>query len=659
MTIEHLFPQMLLLLGVTVTVVVIFQRLHLPTSLAYLLVGVLLGPHTTGPVISDQPIRLLAEFGIVFLLFTIGLNFSLPQLHALRHQVLGLGTAQVICTTLVIGLVVWLLGLPLVAAFVIGAVFAQSSTTIISKQLTEQGEEHSRHGRLGLALSVFQDVTAVPFVVIIPVLGAATATTITLASTLGLAFAKATLAFALVFLLGRWVLRPFLHLITERRSAELFTLTVLFISLIAAWTTQAFGLSMAFGAFLVGMMLGETEFRLQIETAIRPFRDVLLGLFFIGIGMLLDLSVLPRIWHWALAGTVLLLTTKTLLVAMIVRLAGIDALTAWRSAFLLAVGGEFGFALLAIALTAGAIEPLTGQIALTSVLFSMIVATFIIRHNHDLARLLAGDPAAGMEESPPQPTAELTNSLQHHVIICGYGRIGQSVAHFLELEHIPYVALDMDAARVREAHLAGEPVYYGDAAEHDLLEAVGLAAARLVVISHEDVASALKTLHHIRSLRPDLAVMVRTRDETPVAELRAAGATEVVPETLEASLMIAAHALLLVDLPIARVVRRLQEQRGKRYHLLREYFRGEPLFEPDYAQQGDDLLHSVALPEGAAAVGVRLSELQLPGVLVSALVRDGERTLAPPPEFQFKAGDVVVLFGQHDAVQRAEALLLG
>jgi len=319
--------EILLLLGVAVTVVAIFQKLRIPSSLGYLLAGLILGPHTIGPVVSMPELAALAEFGIVFLLFTIGLNFSLPQLHALRHQVLGLGTGQVAFTTALVGLIAWLSGLNPATAFVIGAVFAQSSTTIISKQLTEQNEDNSRHGRLGLALSVFQDVTAVPFVVVIPVLGLSVGAG-ALAGALSWAMIKAVLAFLLVFFAGRWLLRPLFHLVAQRRSAELFTLTVLLVALLAAWTTDRLGLSLAFGAFIAGMMLGETEFRHQVEATIRPFRDVLLGLFFAGIGMLFDPAILPQVWHWALLGAVILLTSKTLLVALMVRRSGIDPLTA-------------------------------------------------------------------------------------------------------------------------------------------------------------------------------------------------------------------------------------------------------------------------------------------------------------------------------------------
>lgn len=655
--IEQPFTQILLLLGTAVAIVVIFLRLRIPSSLGYLLAGLLLGPHTVGPVIESPYIHSLAEFGVVFLLFTIGLNFSLPQIHALRHQVLGLGTAQVALTTLVVGLIAWLIGVPFVAALVIGAVFAQSSTTVISKQLVDQGEDNSRHGRLGLAMSVFQDVTAVPLVIIIPAFGAAAGADV-LAGALGLALGKAIVAFALVFVAGRWLLRPLFHLVAEKRSAELFTLTVLFVSLIAAWTTNKFGLSMAFGAFLAGMMLGETEFRHQVESTIRPFRDVLLGLFFVGIGMLIDPASIPQIWQWVLLGTTVLLVSKTILVALIVRLAGHDALMSWRTGLLLAVGGEFGFAVLAIALDAGAIDGFAGQVALNSVLLSLIVAPYIIRYNHVIASVFISSPPTQPEQHAPTIEEIKQEQLHDHVIICGYGRIGQSVAHFLEEEGIPYIAMDLDPAMIKDAHLAGIPVYYGDSSERDILEACGLDNARFVIISHDDTVAALKALHHIRTLRPELPVMVRTRDESHVEELRAAGATEVVAETMGASLMIASQALFMLDVPITRVVRRIQAQRSASYRLLREFFRGSSS-DDEFQSQEADQLRPVLLPPESPLIGRTLQELDLSGVVVTALVRQGARQLSPPPDTRLEAGDAVVLFGSLEDLQRVEAHLLG
>lgn len=569
------FAQVLLLLGAAVFIVVAFHRLHIPSSLGYLLVGVLLGPFTGGLVVDIPEIPNIAEFGIVFLLFTIGLSFSLPQIYALRHQVLGLGTGQVVLTTLVVGIIGWLAGLDPSTAFVLGAVFAQSSTTIISKQLTEQGEENSRHGKLALAMSIFQDVTAVPFVVVIPVLGAAVGAH-ALAGSLGLALAKALFAFALIFIVGGRLLKPAFHFIAQRRSAEIFTLTVLLVALLSAWTTDKLGLSLAFGAFLAGMILGETEFRHQVESTIRPFRDVLLGLFFVGIGMLFDPWAFLTIWPWALLGAAGLLTSKSLLVAFMVGRIGMDPSIAWRTGLTLSVGGEFGFALLALALGAGVINVQIGQIALSSVLISMVIGPFVIRYSGTIATLLCGRQKK-KDRTPHAvvPEAETASHLSGHVIVCGYGRIGQAVAHLFEEEGVNYVALDLDADRVRRAHAAGEPVYFGDATHRDMLELLGVNRARLVVVTYNDVTPALKSLEFLRYAYPNLPVMVRSRDETHVEVLYAAGATEVIPETLEAGLMIAAQSLLLLDIPQTRVAEMIQEQRMSKYRLVQESFHAD------------------------------------------------------------------------------------
>ncbi|HSH26253.1 MAG TPA: cation:proton antiporter, partial [Wenzhouxiangella sp.] len=380
--------QIILLLAVAISVVAVFQRLHVPTSLGYLLVGMIVGPHTMGPVVSMPELEALAQFGVVFLLFTIGLDFSLPQMRALRKQVLGLGTAQVALTTLLVGVVTWLAGLPGVAAFVFGAAFAQSSTTVIASVLAEQGEDTTRHGRIGLAMSVFQDVTAVPFLVVIPVLGASVAAG-ALAGMLGLALAKAALAFTLVIFIGRWLLRPFFHMVSRRRSNELFTLAVLLIALLSAWVTNSLGLSLPFGGFLAGMILGRTEFRHQVESSVSPFRDVLLGLFFIGIGMRFDPMAIPPIWHWSLLGALLIITSKTLLVAAIVRRVAVSARMTWRTGLMLSVGGEFGLALIAIALDSQVLDAQLGQIAITSVLLSMVGGAVLIRFNGPIASMLA------------------------------------------------------------------------------------------------------------------------------------------------------------------------------------------------------------------------------------------------------------------------------
>ena len=560
---DHLV-QVILLLAVAVAVMVAFQRLHIPSSLGYLLVGLILGPHTAGPTVHVPEFKALAEFGVVFLLFSIGLNYSLPQLHALRHQILGLGTAQVALTTAVVTVLLWLAGMPAVVAFVIGAVFAQSSSTIIGRQLAEQGEEAAPHGRLGMAISVFQDVTAVPLLVLIPVLGAAGAMD-ALAGDLAWAMAKAVLAFALVFYAARWALRPFFHMVAERRSAELFTLTVLLVVLAAAWTTDSLGLSLAFGAFLAGMMLGETEFRHQVESSIRPFRDVLLGLFFVGIGMLIDPASLPHIWHWALLGALLLLASKIVVVVLIVRRSGMDALAAWRTALLLAVGGEFGLALLAIALDARVIDAQIGQIVLNAVLFSLIGGVLLIRYNQAIATRLAPPTAA-----VPPLADRLAGFPPPQVLIGGYGRVGHTIAVLLKSSGVDFVAFDTDSKRVQQGLADGHAVLYGDIADPELLAAARAEQARLAIVTVDSHAVALRAVAALRLHSPHLPVIARARDLAASSALIEAGAAHAYPETIEASLRLGATALRMLHIPTADIDLMLQDIRDWDYQAVIE-----------------------------------------------------------------------------------------
>jgi CPA2 family monovalent cation:H+ antiporter-2 len=555
---EHL-AQILLLLGVAIAVVVTFQRNHIPTSLGYLLVGVILGPYTFGPKVSIPSFDTFAEFGVVFLLFTIGLNFSLPQINALRHQVLGLGTGQVTLTTLVVSLVLWLAGLPGAVAFVFGAVFAQSSTTIIASLLTEQGEDNTQHGRLGLAMSVFQDVTAVPFLVIIPVLTTSVAADV-LATALGWALAKAVFAFALVFFVGRWLLRPLFHLVAEHRSLEVFTLAVLLVALLAAWTTNSFGLSLAFGGFLAGMMLGETEFRHQVESTVRPFRDVLLGLFFIGIGMRFDPAAIPPIWHWTVLGAALILASKLLIVAGLVRRMGVDAHVAWRTGLLLSVGGEFGLALVAIALDSSVIDSQLGQIAITSVLLAMIAGAVLIRFNRHIASWVASTPA-------PEPAAspEVPDTSERHVVIGGYGRVGHVIAVLLQSGGIPFTAFDTNPKRVAQGKADGHPVAFGDISDAELLSTIRADRAALVVITVDDFNAALRAISNLRRTCPQVPVIARARDLEMSKRLLDAGAIHAYPETIEASLRLGATALQILQVAPTEIEQVVQDVRDWDY----------------------------------------------------------------------------------------------
>lgn len=548
----------LLLLSVTIAVVIVFQRLHIPTSLGYLLVGVILSEHTLGPSVNFPQLHALAEFGVVFLLFSIGLNYSLPQLNALKGVVLGFGTGQVLLTTLLVMVILTMIGLPMAVAFVFGAIFAQSSTTIIASLLKEQREENSQHGRLGVAISVFQDVTAVPFLVIIPVLGVSIAADV-LALSLGIALAKAILAFAIVFFASRWLLGPLFHLVSASKSSEIFTLTVLLVALLAAWTTNHLGLSLAFGGFLAGMMLGETAFRHQIESTIRPFRDVLLGLFFVGIGMRLDPSAIPPIWHWSLLGALLILLSKVLIVATMLRYKKIEASIAWRTGLLLSVGGEFGLALVAIALDANVLTMQFGQIAISSVLLAMILGAILIRFNGAISALLV------KKSTDTHIPIDAVDIAEQSVIVAGYGRVGHTVSVLLEASGIPFIAFDGNINRVLQGKADNHPVIYGDISDPTLLHTLHVERAALVIITVDNSDTALQMIHYLRRTCPQIPIIARARDIETSKQLLQAGAINVYPETVEASLLLGTTALEILQIPPHNIEQVIQDLRAKGY----------------------------------------------------------------------------------------------
>ena len=656
--ISNAFNDIVILLAVAVLVVALFRRLNLPPILGYLFVGVLVGFPGLPWLSMSSDTHLLAEFGVVFLMFTIGLEFSLPKLLTMRSTVLGLGGAQVTITTVVAGVLAWWLGMTPQGAFVVGGIIAMSSTAIVIKQLTDQGELNSRHGRLSVGILLFQDLAVIVFLVVIPTL--ASQAQGSLIVPLAWALFKGALVIFLLWAIGHWLQRPLLRYIAARHSSELFVLTVLLLTLSAAWATQQAGLSMALGAFLAGMVIGETEFRHQVEADIRPFQDVLLGLFFITIGMRLDLSVLPEIWYWVLLLLLGIVTFKTALITILGRLAGAQEVVALRAGLSLAQGGEFGFVLLSLALGYELIGGQASQIVLAAVLLSMALSPLLIRYNGALAGHLF-KLSQGQTHAQAQETIG-TNAqiMSQHIIICGYGRVGQNIARFLEQEGFEFVALDLDPLRVREAQEAGDRVHYGDSTRHEILEAAGLSRARAVVVTYHAVPVTLKVLAHIRRLRPDLPVLVRTRDDSDLERLLNAGATEVVPETLEASLMLASQLLLILGIPVTRVVRRVRDVRNDRYRFLRGIFYGEEHFSLEQSESQSERLHSVVLREGAYAIGRTLEQLGLDkhGVVVTAVRRSGIRGPEPEPYTQLRGGDVLILYGTLRGLEAAEAILL-
>ena len=656
----EILNDVLILLTASVVAVTVFHRLDLPSVIGYLFVGVALGPSASGLVSEDLNIPLLAEFGVVFLLFTIGLEFSLPQLRTMRWTVFGLGNAQVLVTNVAAAAVAWYLGVSWSGAIVIGGALALSSTAIVIKQLTEQAELQSRHGRKALGVLLFQDLAVVPLLILIPILADESHGNVPLALAMMLALLKGAGVFLLIIWLGRRALRPLFHEVAAARSNELFTLAVLLVALLAAWTTQLAGLSLALGAFLAGIMLSETEYRNQIEADIRPFRDVLLGLFFITVGMLLDPRVLLDSWYWVLILLLALMLFKAVLIYVLVRLSGEDSRTAVQTGTILAGGGEFGFAVLSLALASGLILPDVSQLVLATIILSMVITPVLVRHNALIGQRIAAVGGTRRDNATAEAIARSAQELHDHVIVCGYGRTGQNVARFLEREGIAYLALDLDPARIRQAQVAGERVKFGDATRLGILQAAGLEKARMMVLSLDSPGASLKVLQHVRERTPQLPVLVRTRDDSRLEDFERAGATAIVPEILEASLMLASHTLALLEVPLSRVFRYVREVRADRYRLLRAYFHGEQGPDLESAGQIREQLHALTLPEGSYAIGKRIAETGLEeiDVTISAIRRGGIRGPQPEAKTQLLAADVLVLYGTPENLEKAENLLL-
>ncbi|MFN5348252.1 MAG: cation:proton antiporter [Polaromonas sp.] len=652
----------LLYLLAAVVGVTLFRWLKLPPMLGYLAVGVAIGPHALALSKNADGVRHLGEFGVVFLMFVIGLEFNLPKLRSMRRHVFGLGALQVVLTIMLATLASLLLTtlaptlwqMPWQTALALSGAMAMSSTAIVVKLLADRIEMASEHGKRIMGVLLFQDLAVVPLLVLIPALGSSPDKLLTALAVAGL---KAAVLVGLLLAGGQRVMRWWLTIVARRKSEELFVLNLLLVTLALAWITELAGLSLALGAFIAGMLISETEFKHQVETDIRPFHDVLLGLFFISIGMLLDWHIVLERWPLVLMLATLPVLFKLLLVTGLARALGATTGVALRTGLYLAQAGEFGFVLLTLSTENRLVPPDLLNPILASMVLSMLATPFIVLYSNRIVMKLV---ASEWLQQSLQMTSIARKSINtsKHVIICGYGRCGQNLGHMLEQEGIQYMALDLDPDRVRQAAAAGDSVVFGDAVRLQALMAAGLARASAVVVTYLDTASALKVLANARAHAPTVPVIVRTVDDHDLEKLQAAGATEVVPEAIEGSLMLASHALALVGVPMRRVIRVVQDQRDRRYNLLRGYFRGADDDTAD--EQDEERLSTVTLPLAGKSAGMPLESLVLhrSGVRVVSLRRSDGKTLAPDGDTVLEGGDTLVLSGKPEALALAEESLL-
>jgi CPA2 family monovalent cation:H+ antiporter-2 len=642
----------LILLAASLISVGLVQRLSLSPIIGFLLVGILVGPHGLDLVPDMHIIRHMAEFGIVFLMFTIGLEFSLSRLLADRFMVLILGGMQVLFTAAVFALLAITNQIPPLAAFTVGVALAMSSTAIVSRILIEEETISSPYGRTSICILLFQDLATIIFLMLMPALmnGSLWAQV----SELGTALGMGAVVFFVLLFVGRLLARPLFRYIARLHSPEVFMLAILFVGLGAAKFAQAMGLSLALGGFMAGLVLGETEFRHQVEADIRPFQDVMLGLFFISVGMLVDMEFFGRMWLEILGLAAAIILSKALLVFVVTKISGTAYVTAIRTGISLAHSGEFSLVILFLAMQMEMLPGNMGQMTLAAVLLSMMMAPLLIRYSAVITEGLAGVRLHQTQEAAGQDIETEAEDLSSHVILCGYGRVGQNVARYLTEEKVEHIALDFDLNRLRQPAEAGNRVRYGDATRRHILLAAGLERAQAVVITYDDVRATLKTLAQVHELRPDVTTIVRATDEQYLDELLDAGATEVIPDTLETSLTMAAHVLTMLGVPVAKVAERSDKIRADRYRLLRGVFHGR---KPTHRR---DQLRVVSIPENAFAVGRSLKELQLNkyGVNVTAVRRHGIRGADPHGQMLVQGKDALIMHGTPEALSRVEQYLL-
>jgi len=643
--------ELLAILSSAVLIVWLFRRLQLPAILAYLVAGVLVGEHGLSLAQEHVDYEHFAELGIVFLLFTLGLEFSLPKLVAMRHLVVTVGSLQVVISLVLFMLVAMFFGQSFAAAITIGGILALSSTAIVIRQLSESGGMKKKSGQLSVAVLLFQDVAVVPLLIVIPLLAQGGDSSFIMA--LLFALVKGVFVVSLLLLAGKWLLPRLFNLVAQVRTDELFVLTTLLVTLVASALTQWFGLSMALGAFLAGMMLGESQYKHQLEADIRPYRDILLGLFFVTVGMKLNINVVFSSPLIIISLLVCFMVVKMLVIVLLAKRAGESSKDAWAAGIMLAQMGEFGFVLIALASQVEVLPETTASILLGTGVLSMAITPYMISHARSWALWLSREEqldTQALEELPQNTT------LKDHVIICGFGRIGQTVSRFLKQESIDFVAIDIDPLRTTKARDAGENVLFGSSRQAELLHAAQLSKAKLVVIAFGEDKQSLDVIQKVRSLAPDVPILVRTRNDDQLDELHAAGANEVVPESLEGSLMLVSQVLSLSGVPFSRIVRRVQKERKNHYNHLHGFFQGEHTDMSPDAIDRIEFAHAIILADDSFANGHSIGSLKLEErrVIVVALRRNNIESEEPDVETILQAQDTLIVRGKPRRVERAE-----
>ncbi len=561
-----LYKDALLVLATAGVVVPVMHRFRISPVLGFLIAGAILSPKGLGAlsaifppiewvtITSPERVSKLAELGVVFLLFLIGLELSFERLRTMRRLVFGLGAAQVIASTCVIALLAIWSGQSSMSALVIGSALSLSSTAIVIEMMAQQKRLASTAGRTSFAILLFQDLAVVPILFLLGVLDPNNGGSI--ASGIVKALLQATAALAIILIVGRYLLRPLFKMVTQTRNHDLFIATTLFVAVGTSFATAAAGLSMALGAFVAGLMLAETEYRRAVQTAIEPVKTLLLGVFFFSVGLSLDLATLAGDPMAILATTIGLFVLQALIIFGLARLFGVPTPASIETAALLAPGGEFAFVILTLALSYGLVTQGTTSILLTSVAISMAAIPAFWKFGRTLASRVA--PAAPID---PELAVMPVLDVRPKALVVGYGRVGQLIGDMMSEHGVPYIAVDREPHLVGEARREGKPVYYGDVRRIDFLEQCGLDTAKAAIITIQTRSEIDQIVNALRTAYPDLVIVARAKDALHARHLYALGVTDAVPETIEASLQLSEAALVGLGVPTGLVIASIHERR--------------------------------------------------------------------------------------------------
>jgi CPA2 family monovalent cation:H+ antiporter-2 len=642
---------LVILVAVAIPVVAIAQRLRVPTVVGFLLTGVVIGPHSLRLIREPESVSGLAELGVVLLLFAIGLELSLSRIIKLGRLVLQGGGMQVAGTMAATAVLAALLGVPPRHAVFYGALVALSSTAIVLKVYADRGELDSPHGRIAVAVLLFQDLSVVPLMLLLPILAGVGAGIGGSARNVAISLAVV----ATLVVVGRSAIPWVLQKVVLLRNREIFTLSIVFFGLAAAYVTASFGLSLALGAFIAGLVIAESEYGMQALSDVLPFRDTFAGIFFISVGMLLDVNFVSSNAVLVLAVTAGVLAGKAVIAAGSARLLRRSLQVSVLSGLGLAQVGEFSFILAVVGVPLGLLDPNAYQLFLAMSVLSMLATPFVISAAAPFADWLCRVTRQPALAILPHEERAITE-LRDHVIIVGYGLNGRNLARVLKAAGIPYIILEENGQTVRRARFAREPIYFGDGTRGEVLERVGIRRARVIVFAISAPAGERRGVAVARRLNPNARIIVRTRYVVAMEELQQLGANEVVPEEFETSLEIFARVLRLYGVPGNVIDREVQTVRDKHYQMLRRMEVPDLTLDALKHLDVHAALDTVEVEPGARAVGGNPTSLNLraeTGATVIAVIRQGAALYTPDPTFQFRAGDTVVLVGDREALYRA------